>query len=73
MDHEKGKQKKHILWENKNKGPEGKGKEPRKEKGMDESHQENELQRNRNWELSEGEGDTKSSRRPRWQCVTKKL
>jgi hypothetical protein len=25
------------------------------EKGLDESHQENELLRNRNWELSEGE------------------
>jgi hypothetical protein len=53
-DHKKGKQEKNILWENKNQGPEGDN-ETRKEKGLYESHQENEFQRNRNWELSEDE------------------
>jgi hypothetical protein len=31
--------------------PEGEDNEPRKERGLDKSHQKNELQGNRNWEL----------------------
>jgi hypothetical protein len=40
-DNERGQQEKHILQENKNRVPEGKENEPRKEMGLDESHEEN--------------------------------
>ena len=70
-DHERGKQEKNILWDNKNQGPEGNNNETWKGKGLDESYQKNEFHRKINWELSEGEW-TQNLHKDRRQCVTKK-